>query len=317
MSDERFLVTGSSGCIGAWVLRELRAEGTPAVGFDLDTEPRRLREIAGDEAAAELAVVRGDITRQDDLARALDEHGITHLVHLAALQIPFCREDPIRGAQVNVVGTVNVFERVRELGDAVRGVVYASSAGKYGSDDVEAAAADEEHMPHPSTLYGVYKQANESTARVYWQDYEVPSIGLRPYNVYGPGRDQGVTAAPTQAMAAAARGEAFHVPYGGKLVFNYTADVAHAFIAACRSATAEAAAYNVPGTLADMREVIDAIVELEPQAERLITMDDTPLPLPGDLAMGGFERAIGPLEITPLAVAVHATIEHFRVRSRH
>ncbi|MCY4085836.1 MAG: NAD-dependent epimerase/dehydratase family protein [Actinomycetia bacterium] len=314
MGDERFLVTGSSGCIGAWVMQDLLAEGTPAVGFDLDTEPRRFREIAGKEAAAAFTVVRGDITNKDELSRALEEHGITHVVHLAALQIPFCRDDPIRGAQVNVVGTVNVFESVRECSNQVRGVVYASSAGKYGSDDVEVAAADEEHMPHPSTLYGVYKQANESTARIYWQDYGVASIGLRPYNVYGPGRDQGVTSAPTLAMAAAVRGEAFHIPYGGKLVFNYTADVARAFIAACRAAGTGAGAYNVPGTLADMRHVIAVLIELEPEAEQLITIDDTPLPLPGDLAMGGFERAVGPLEITPLAAAVRATVEHFRAR---
>ena len=315
MTDERFLVTGSSGCIGAWVLRELRAEGTPAVGFDLDTEPRRLREVAGAAAADELSIVGGDITRKDDLAQVLDEHEITHVLHLAALQIPFCREDPVLGAQVNVVGTVNVFEAVRERPDRIRGLAYASSAGKYGLDDVDDAAADEEHMPHPSTLYGVYKQANESTARVYWQDHEVSSIGLRPYNVYGPGRDQGVTSAPTQAMAAVVRGEPFHIPYGGKLVFNYTADVAHAFIAACRAAGEGAGAYNVPGTLADMRDVIATITEFEPEADRLVTIDDTPLPLPGDLAMGGFERAVGALEITPLAVAVRSTIEHFRAHS--
>ena len=52
----------------------------------------------------------------------------------------------------------------------------------------------------PRTLYGVYKLANEGTARVYWQEDGVASVGLRPFSVYGPGRDQGLTAGPTLAM---------------------------------------------------------------------------------------------------------------------
>ena len=59
----------------------------------------------------------------------------------------------------------------------------------------------------PTTLYGTYKLANEGTARVFWADEGVASIGIRPYVVYGVGRDQGMTAGPSLAMAAAARGE--------------------------------------------------------------------------------------------------------------
>ena len=58
----------------------------------------------------------------------------------------------------------------------------------------------------PRTLYGVYKQANESTAKVYYQDHDLSSIGLRPYVIYGPGRDQGMTSTPTKALLAVARG---------------------------------------------------------------------------------------------------------------
>ena len=85
------------------------------------------------------------------------------MIHLAALQVPFCRADPSLGARVNVVGTVNVLEAAarRELGR----VVYASSVAAYDAlDDHDAAPA---MQGVPSTLYGVYKRANEGTAHVY------------------------------------------------------------------------------------------------------------------------------------------------------
>ena len=71
--------------------------------------------------------VTGNIAELDALERALDEHGITNVIHLAALQIPACRADPPLGARVNVVGTVNVFEAVKRRLERMAPVVYASS----------------------------------------------------------------------------------------------------------------------------------------------------------------------------------------------
>ena len=128
------------------------------------------------------------------------------MIHLAALQVPFCRADPPLGARVNVVGTVNVFEAVARRAERMGPVVYASSVAAY--DALEDRAAAPAMQGVPSTLYGVYKRANEGTATVYAQERETPSVGLRPHTVYGPGRDQGLTSAPTTAMLAAAAGRA-------------------------------------------------------------------------------------------------------------
>lgn len=311
---ERFLVTGALGCIGAWTIKLLLAEGAEVVGYDLGAEPRRLREIASEAEIAPLTLLQGDIADKQALERLLDEREITNVVHLAALQIPFCREDPALGALVNVVGTVNVFEAVKRRRDRLAApVVYASSAACYGAVDT-AAETDEEALAHPSTHYGVYKQANEGGARIYWQDEGVPSVGLRPYNVYGPARDQGVTAAPTIAIEAALRGEAYRIPYGGRLLFNYVPDVARALIAASRSGFAGAGVFNMPGTTATMREVVDAIEAAAPEARGLVEFDEVPLPLPETLAVGGLERAIGPVRVTPLPDGIAATVEHFRRR---
>ena len=163
--------------------------------------------------------MRGDITDLEALRRTLDEHRVTRVVHLAALQVPFCRADPVLGARVNVVGTVNVFEAVKERLDRIPGVAYASSAAIYGQGD--PSPAPESGGTAPATFYGVTKQANEGTARLYWAENAVPSVGIRPYVVYGPGRDQGMTSGPTLAMAAAARGESFAIGYGGSAQYDY------------------------------------------------------------------------------------------------
>jgi len=312
-AGERVLVTGALGCLGAWTACALLRAGADVVGFDLGSDPSRLHEVMEPEEVARVKLVQGDVTHGDDLARVLDSEAVTRVIHLAALQIPFCRADPVRGALVNVVGTVNVFEAVKERRDRISGpVVYASSAALYGESDAERAAAAEDADARPSTHYGVYKQANEGSARIYWRDEQLPSIGLRPYNVYGPARDQGVTAEPTHAMRAAARGAGYHINYGGTLTFNYTEDVARALVLASGSTLAGAAVFNVPGTVAHMREIVAAIEAAVPEVAGAITFDDAELPLPPTLAVGGLERAVGPVPVTPLPDAVAATIARFR-----
>lgn len=310
---ERFLVTGVLGCLGAWVAKELVEAGADVTGLDLGDDRRRLREIMDEDAVAAVRLVRGDVTVKADVDRALDEQEVTHVLHLAALQIPFCRADPVRGALVNVVGTVNVLESVRERRERIEApVVYASSAALFGAADAERAARDEGADARPSTHYGVYKQANEGNARIYWQDAGLPSLGLRPFNVYGPARDQGVTAEPTHAMKAAAAGKGYHINYGGRAVFNYAADVAAALIALSRCRHEGAAVFNMPGSVCHMSEVVAAIEEAAPAVRGKITFADAPLPLPSELAVGGLEAAIGPVSVTPLGQAVRDTVEHFR-----
>ena len=116
--SKRFLVTGVLGCLGAWTTRLLVEEGADVVGLDLGDDPRRLRELMPEQLGA-VTLVQGDVTGLSALEQALDEHEITNVIHLAALQIPFCRENPPLGAAVNVLGTVNVLEAVKRRLDRI------------------------------------------------------------------------------------------------------------------------------------------------------------------------------------------------------
>jgi nucleoside-diphosphate-sugar epimerase len=285
----RYLVTGAYGCIGAWTVAELVRDGRDVVSFDLSTEPRRLRLLTD----AEVPHVAGDITKPEDVERAFD--GVTHVIHLAALQVPFVRANPRAGAQVNVLGTVNVFEAARERGLAV---VYASS--------IAALDADGLNLGQPSTLYGVFKRANEQTADVYLREHGVPSVGLRPHTVYGVGRDQGVTSAPTTAMLAAAAGRAYTIPYGGACQLQLARDVARAFIAASDAKIEGAAVHNLAGRKVSVAEIVAAI------GSDAIGFDDVLLPFPAEVDSASFRALLPGFEETPLDRGVAETIESFR-----
>lgn len=305
---ERFLVTGALGCLGAWTVRQLLARGAAVVAADVGEDDRRLRLVLGEDELAGVDRARSDVTDLRALEDLLDEHEVTHVVHLAALQVPFCREDPPLGAAVNVLGTVNVFEAVKRRRERIGRVVYASSIAVYGADD----RGGEDERPRPETHYGVYKLANEGTASVYWQDDGVPSVGLRPHTVYGAGRDQGVTSAPTRAMLAAARGEPFHIPWGGSSRYHHARDVADAFVSAAIADLDGARVYNVPAEPRSMAQVVEAIERAAPGAEGTITYDDVPLPFPGQIASGSFEAEIGAWAGMPFEDGVRETIAHFR-----
>jgi len=176
-------------------------------------------------------------------------------------------------------------------------VVYASS--------IAAVAAD----AYPSTLYGVFKLANEGTAAGYFADFGVSSIGLRPHTIYGPGRDQGLTSAPTAAMVAAARGEAYEIPFGGSLQLQYVADAGEAFVRASEAGAEGASVHNLDGPVASVEEIIAAIEQAAPGAR--ITGGTDPLPFPASVDSASFVELVGGPTARPLEAGVAEAIERF------
>jgi UDP-glucuronate 4-epimerase len=307
--SERFLITGALGCIGAWSCAQLVREDVPVVVYDLGENAERLELVMSSDELEGISFVRGDVTDLAQLEETIAENGVTHLVHLAAMLLPLVKADPPRGAAVNVVGTTNVFEAAKRQG--VKGISYASSAAVYAP----GAGRRVEDAGNPTTLYGVFKLANEGTAQVFFEDDGIGSVGLRPYVVYGPGRDHGLTADPTLAMVAAARGEPYTMRWGGRSQLQYAGDAARIFIAAARAQHAGAAVFNLGGPSSHMSEVVAAIEAVAPDATGRIEFDDVQLPFPEEMDSGGLEDVIGPIEWTPLAEGVRETIERYRVRA--
>ena len=311
MEPQRYLVTGAMGCIGAWVVRNLVRDGHIAVTLDSSQDDHRLRLILTGDELSRITLVQGDITDLDMVDKTIKEQGVSHIIHLAALQVPFCKANPTLGANVNVTGTVNIFEAAHRAG--IPRVVYASSIGVFGlSEEYPDGMVTDDSAPRPRTLYGVFKQANESTARVYWWDHQISSVGLRPYVVYGPGRDQGMTSGPTWAMLAAAAGKPFKISYGGTCGLNYVDDVARTFIRAAQISQDGAAVYNVSGQISDMADIVETIGKVVPEARGQISFAPNHLPLPDGMDDAGLRASMPELPETSLEAGIRQTIAHFR-----
>src|SRR5690554_4788595 len=222
MSKEAFFITGALGCVGSWVLRNLVDEGVTVVASDLSTDPVRPRLLLSDDELSRIEFVKVDITDLESLRQTVASREITHIIHLAALQVPFCIANPSLGSQVNVTGTVNIFEVARHLKEQIRGLAFTSSIAVMGPADryPDRPLKDDVEL-YPQTLYGVYKQANEQTARVYWQDWGIPSVSIRPYIIYGIGRDQGLTSDVAKAILAAAAGQEYEIRFSGPISMQY------------------------------------------------------------------------------------------------
>ena len=306
------LVTGAFGCIGAWVVRALLAAGERPILFDLGDDPWRVRMIAGADAPSRIAIVRGDITDREGLARVVRKHDVRRVIHLAAWQVPLCRQDPPRGAAINVVGTANVFDVARACSGQIERVVYVSSAAVFGAPGLYPPGPLAGDAPaHPATHYCIYKVANEETARVYWEEHRIPSSGFRPLTVYGPGRDFGLTADPTLAMKAVVLGRPFQIRWGGSTDLIYTEDVARALLAAAGSRLDGARVYNLHGASASVADVVRTIEAARPAAKGSITHVEQALPFPSELGDARYQRDLGPAPPTPLAEGVAKTLDEF------
>jgi len=311
------LLTGGYGFIGAWIIRNLLAGGHRVAVYDLKEDARRLRLILPDEAIRNVTFVPGDVTDLPALTEAMRRHETTQVLHLAGLQVPTCRADPILGAKVNVLGTLAVFEAIKALGGQVQRLVYASSAAVYGGPELyygsgpSTPLADDAPLI-PSTHYGVFKCCNEGNARIYFQDHCISSVGLRPWTVYGVGRDLGMTSEPTKAIKAVLLGRPYAINFGGYTDFQYVDDVAKTFTNCLERPYTGAKSYNLRGAVVSMTEFHRALCEVLPEAAKLVTIGSAQIAIAYDLSDAGLERDLGPMPKTSLVDGIRETVAIFR-----
>jgi nucleoside-diphosphate-sugar epimerase len=293
----RVLVTGGSGFIGGWMIRRFVARNWEIRVFDIKDDRRITREIVG-PAADSLDWRVGDIA--DGAAVEAAAAGCEMIVHLAAVLTPACQADPVRGAQIDLIGQLNAFLAARR--HKMKGVVYMSSAGVFGPDDGK--------QPFPLTHYGAFKLAGEGSARAFWEDDKLPSIGFRPLVVYGPGRELGLTAGPALACRAAARDEPYVIPFTGSTDFLYVDDIAAAFEAAVQAPLTGARVFNVLGEVASVDGLIAEIRRHVPGAQ--LSAKGPVLPITAHLAADDLPHVLPGVPRTSLAAGVKATIDHYK-----
>jgi len=308
----RVLITGGYGFIGAWIIRNLLARGDDVCVYDLKEDPRRLRLILPEAEVARVKFLPGDVCDLPALTAALQQNAITHIIHLAGLQVPTCRVDPMLGARVNVLGTLSVFEAAKTLGMQIERIVYASSAAVFGGPEKYPAGPHGDDAPLiPGTHYGVFKVCNEGNARIYFQDFGISSVGLRPWTVYGVGRDLGMTSEPTKAIKAALLGRPYAINFGGITDFQYVDDVAMVFVNSLVRPYQGAKSYNLRGAVVTLKEFHETLAKVLPEAKELVTTGTTQIAIAYDLNDAALEKDLGPMPKTSLEDGIRETLTIF------
>lgn len=178
----RYLVTGAAGFIGRSIAAALLARGEWVRGIDNFITGKR-ENLAGLEA---MEFLEGDLTDPQTCARACV--GIDTVFHEAALaSVPRSVQDPLASHRNCVDATLNLLLAARDAG--VRRVVYAGSSSAYG--DTPTLPKDEDMTPNPISPYAAAKLAGEHYMRCFARVYELETVVLRYFNVFGPHQDPG------------------------------------------------------------------------------------------------------------------------------
>ncbi|HET9068386.1 MAG TPA: NAD(P)-dependent oxidoreductase [Amaricoccus sp.] len=293
----RVLVTGGTGFVGAWVVRDLVARGHAVRVLDLRPNPAHLDFVRPGLAAA-VERVAGDI--RDPAAVRAAIAGCDRAVHLAGVMTVDCARDPVAGATINLIGSLNLFEAA--IAEGLPGLAYVSTAGVFGPTDAL--------HPQPATHYGAFKLAVEGSARAFLADRGFPSVGLRPYIVYGPGESSGIAAGPSIALRAAHDGRAATIRFSGRVGFVHVEEVAAAFVAATETPPEGAEAHTLAGETADMTAFTAALAKQEPGAA--VTIDGPPLRIPAEIGAAPRPAFLSKVPRIGLADGIARTLAHYR-----
>jgi UDP-N-acetylglucosamine/UDP-N-acetylgalactosamine 4-epimerase len=243
----QILVTGGAGFIGSNLVDELLKDKRVTRVRVMDNlatgSMENLNEFHGDPR---FEFVQGDIRKYGDCEKACD--GIDYISHQAALgSVPRSINDPLTTNEVNVTGTLNIFNAAREK--KVKRVVYAASSSTYG--DHPGLPKEESRIGNPLSPYAVTKYVNELYAQVFARTYQMELIGLRYFNIFGPRQSpKGPYAAVIPLFVKALMENKAPVINGDgshSRDFTFIANAVHANIAALFTSSKEAVnqVYNI------------------------------------------------------------------------
>lgn len=298
-SPKKVVVTGGAGFIGSHLVSLLHAEGMAVTVFDSLISGKKENVPEG------VPLIVGDIRDSRALAQAFV--GATHIVHLAALiSVPESIQNPDATHEVNVIGTQNVLAAARAAG--VHRFVFASSASVYGNEPT--LPKREDSMLDPQSPYAASKIQNEHDAEAFTIASGIPSIGLRFFNIYGPGQagSHPYASVVPRWIEAIKNGTQIQVFGDGEQTrdFIHVRDVARALHAALESDLPGARIYNVAsGTQVSLRALRDLLSEVNGRPIEWIQHPERPGDIRHSVAdVSAAARELGFMPTVPLADGV-------------
>src|SRR5215831_7474363 len=254
------LVIGGTGFIGPRLIRKLVARGEDVVCMDINPGGGALADVP-----LRAPVLRGDVTRFEDVMRAVLEVKPERVINLA-YGIGAGEGNPHQVFRLDVLGMDNCFEACRLGG--VKRVVYASSIAVSGQQShFGERLVTEEDPPYGTSQYAVHKIFNEFQARKYIKNYGMSITGIRPANVTGPDKVRGSTD-HVQLITGAARGAVVHLPKKGLMrLLIHVEDIAEVFARVSLADAPQHAIYNSGGVAISLGELADLVREFLPDAK--------------------------------------------------
>ena len=252
-----YLVTGGTGFIGAYTIRDLLRRGEKVVSFDASPDLSIMGYALTEPEIEKTIRVFGDITDLPLILNTIKEHNVERIVHMASLQIPASDANPYFAVRVNCEGTANIFEACRIAN--IKRLVWASSIAVFGPPELYGNNPVLNDAPHhPVSVYGACKSLNEYLAKYYFEKHSIDSVGLRFTAVYGLGRVRGKSSFTTKMIEMAAKGEPYTVPYGDDVVdWQYVEDLAGLIVHTLDlPTTTKTRVFNTQG---DVRPVMDGV----------------------------------------------------------
>lgn len=188
MEQEKILVTGAAGFIGAALCKKLLDEGYEVVGldnmnpyYDVSLKQARLDQLL---VSDNFTFEKISLEDRERTAKLFSENRFATVVNLAAQAgVRYSLENPKAYVDTNLVGFANILECCRHHG--VGHLVFASSSSVYGANRIYPFT-ESQNVDHPISLYAASKKANELMAHTYSHLFGLPVTGLRFFTVYGP-----------------------------------------------------------------------------------------------------------------------------------
>ena len=264
----KVLITGGMGVNGAMTARLLVKEGLRPVLLDNRMDLSLMQDIKN-----EVDGVEADVCDQRAVEKIVDDYGVTHIAHLAALMPGPAEANPRLGIRVGVDGTTNVLEVARAR--KIKRVVFTSSKAVYGEIRGDYAPPTckpvrEDHPKQPADLYGTIKVCCEQVGKYYREMYGIEFIALRYVSIYGPGKEarHGPLSFYGQLIEKARSGEKWLVPQGGDQLNDavYVGDVARSIYLALKAPTPGEWTFNIGrGKTCTPRDFLNAAARMFPR----------------------------------------------------
>ena len=242
LSGKRILVTGGAGFIGTTLARQLSADNEVVLYDNLHRNA-----LAGTELEGEVELIQGDVLDADALTSALE--GMTHLVHAAGIAgVDTVLGSPVTTMRVNVVGTYNALEAALANRETIERVVEFSTSEVFGQ---HAFNVSEGHVTTIGSVgearwtYAVSKLAGEHMSHAYHSELGLPTVSVRPFNVYGPGQIGGGAIRAFIEAALAGRDLTIHGDGSQIRAWTYVEDMVRGVLLALEHPNAVGESFNI------------------------------------------------------------------------